>query len=83
MYCFKMDLVLPQSVHYLFWAQKGLNDSKSCMVGQGVTIPDWWGPLGAILGHLGVGPVWSLFLTHLAAQNDLNCPKSGKVGKGI
>ena len=66
MYCFKMDLVLPQSVHYLFWAQKGLNDSKSCMVGQGVTIHDWWGPLGAILGHFGVilGPrarSWGLF----------------------
>ena len=24
-----------------------------------------------------MGPVWSLFFTHSATQNDLNCPKSG------
>ena len=52
------------------------------------------GPLGAILGHFGpfwsdfgaqskrLGPVWSLFLIHLASQNDLNSPKSGTVGQG-
>ena len=29
-----------------------------------------------------LGLVWSLFLTRLAIQNNLNCPKSGTVGKG-
>ena len=43
-----------------------LNGPKSGIVGQGITIPDWWGHLGAILGHFGVilGPRargWGLF----------------------
>ena len=28
-----------------------------------------------------LGPVWSLFLTCLATQNDLNGPKSGSLGQ--
>ena len=73
-----------------FWAQKGLNGPESGIVGQGITISDWW---EAFRGHFGpiwepfqsdfraqskrMGPVWSLFFTHLATQNYLNCPKSG------
>ena len=73
-----------------FWAQKGLNGPESGIVGQGITISDWW---EAFRGHFGpiwepfqndfraqskrMGPVWSLFFTHSATQNDLNCPKSG------
>ena len=37
-----------------FLGPAGLNGPKSGIVGQGITIPDWWGPLGAILGHFGV-----------------------------
>ena len=55
-----------------------------------------WGLLGTfrvILDHFGpfwsdfraqskrLGPVWSLFLTCLATQNDLNGPKSGSMGQ--
>ena len=44
------------------------------------------GPFGAIWGLFlsdfraqskRLGPVWRIFFTHLATQNDLNCPKSG------
>ena len=78
----------------LFVGPEDLNGPKSGIVGQGITIPDSWGPLGAILGHLGpflsdfgaqskrLGSVLRLFLICLAAQNDLNCPKSGTVGQG-
>ena len=50
------------------------------------------GAFGASLGHFWqfqsefraqskrLGLFWSLFVTHLATQNDLNCPKSGTVG---
>ena len=50
--------------------------------------------MGAFGGHLGpflsdfgaqskrLGPVWSLFIIYLAAQNDLNSHKSGTVGQG-
>ena len=55
-----------------------------------------WGLLGTfrvILDHFGpfqsdfrarskgLGPVWSLFLTCLAPQNELNGPKSGSMGQ--
>ena len=68
-----------------FLGPAGLNGPKSGIVGQGITIPDSWGPLGAILGHLGpflsdfgaqskrLGPVWSLFIIYLAAQNEKCC----------
>ena len=58
------------------------------------TIPNWWEPLGPILGHFGpfrrdfrpqskiAGPDWSLFLTRLAAKNDFNGPKTDTVGQG-
>ena len=51
--------------------------------------------MGAMLGHFGtfqsdfgpqskrLGPVWSLFLTSLATQKDLNGPKSGTVGQDL
>ena len=54
-----------------------------------------WRPLGAMLGHFGtfqsdfgpqskrLGPVWSLFLTSLATQKDLNGPKSGTVRQDL
>ena len=67
-----------------------MNGPESGVVGQGITISDCW---EAFRGHFGpiwepfqsdfraqskrMGPVWSLFFTHLATQNDLNCPKSG------
>ena len=50
--------------------------------------------MGAFGGHFGpfwsdfgaqsrrLEPVWSLFLTRLASQNDLNSPKFGTVGQG-
>ena len=75
--------------------QNYLKGPKSGTVRQDITILYWWLPLGAILGHFGpfqcdfraqtkrLGPVWSLFVTHLATQNKLNFPKSGTVGQGM
>ena len=67
-----------------FRAHKALNGSKSCIVGQDITLLYLWGPLGAILTifkpfqlnfraqSMILGPVGRLFLTFFATQNGLN-----------
>ena len=71
-----------------FWAHKGLNGSKSCKVGQDITLLYWWGPLGAILAKfkpfqpdfraqsMTTPPVGSQFFTFFAAQKAPKVPTS-------
>ena len=49
--------------------QNYLNGPKSGIVGQDITILNWWVPLGAIFWQflaISEGPVWNLFVIHLA-----------------
>ena len=76
-------------------AQNDLNGSKSARVGEGkyptLLVGAFWGHFGPFLGPFWsdfwvqrkrLGPVLRLFLMRLAAQSDLNGPKSGTVGQG-
>ena len=64
-------------------SKNDLNGPNSGTQGQSITILYWLGPLVAIFSHFGqfpsdfrtqskrLGPIRSLFLTHLATQNDV------------
>ena len=84
-----------EPVSPFFWAQKGLNGPKNDTVGQGNYHTWLVGAFGAHFGPLWkpfrsdfrdqskiVGPIWSLFLTRLAAKNDFNGPKTDTGGQG-